>query len=224
MHFEILVEDVSGKELLEIIVPQIIDAEHTYRIISCKGLGRIPGNLRTVQDPSKRILLEQLPRLLGGYGKTWCRSGYDAVMIVVVDCDNRNCKEFKKELFRVLESCHPKPKVFFRIAIEEMEAWLPGDREALCQACPGYNQQIFATYKQDSIIGTWEKLADIILPNGSKGLKNEAYFEIGRLKSEWAKKIGKNMNVKNNISPSFICFRKKLEELSGIMAKNIEKT
>jgi hypothetical protein len=206
--------------LLEIIVPKIIDAEHTCKIIPYKGLGRIPGNLKTVQDPSKRILLEQLPRLLGGYGKTWCRLGYDAVMIVVVDCDNRNCKEFKKELFRVLESCYPKPKVFFRIAVEEMEAWLLGDREAVCQAYHKYDKKILATYKQDSVVGTWEKLADIILPNGSKSLKNEAYFEIGRLKSEWAKKIGKNMNVKNNISPSFICFRKKLEELGGIMAGN----
>ncbi|MDR2102252.1 MAG: DUF4276 family protein [Treponema sp.] len=215
MHFEILVEDVSGKELLEIIVPKIIDAGlHSYKIIAYKGCGRIPKNLRTVQDPSKRILLEQLPRLLRGYGHTYNRPGYNAVVIVVVDCDNRNCKEFKQELNQVLESCSPRPKAFFRIAVEEIEAWLLGDRDALCRAYPRYNQQLYAAYKQDDIMGTWENLADIILPDGSAVLKKAAYFEIGRQKSEWAKNIGKNMNIKNNASPSFNCFREKLEELS----------
>ncbi|MDR3172863.1 MAG: DUF4276 family protein [Treponema sp.] len=215
MHFEILVEDVSGKELLEIIVPQIIDVEsHTYNIIAYKGCGRIPPNLKTVQDPSKRILLEQLPRLLGGYGRTYNKPGYNAVVIVVVDGDNRNCKEFKQELNNVLDSCKQRPNAFFRIAVEEIEAWLLGDRQALCRAYPRYNEQLYAAYKQDSIIGTWEKLADIILPGGSMGLKKAAYFEIGRQKSEWAKNIGKNMNIRNNASPRFNCFRRKLEELS----------
>ncbi|MFP3091525.1 DUF4276 family protein [Treponema sp. TIM-1] len=219
MHFEILVEDVSGKELLEIIVPKIIDVEsHTYKIIAYKGCGRIPKNLKTTQDPSKRILLEQLPRLLGGYGKTYNKPGYNAVVIVVVDCDDRDCKEFKQDLNQVLESCNPRPNAFFRIAVEEIEAWLLGDKQALCWAYPRYNQQLYAAYDQDSIIGTWEKLADIILPDSSTELKKAAYFEIGWQKSEWAKTIGKHMNVKKNDSPSFNCFRRKLEELSNAPA------
>ncbi|GHT50265.1 hypothetical protein FACS1894102_5660 [Spirochaetia bacterium] len=59
MHFEILVEDSSGKELLDIIVPKIIDISiHTYKIIKYKGCGRIPKDLKTTQDPQKRILLD----------------------------------------------------------------------------------------------------------------------------------------------------------------------
>ena len=45
MHFEILAEDQSGKKTLDILVPNIIGDEHTFRVISYKGIGRIP-NLR----------------------------------------------------------------------------------------------------------------------------------------------------------------------------------
>ncbi len=73
MHFEILVEDVSGKIALESILQKILDPngqDHTYRIISYKGIGRIPKNLRGTTDPQKRILLDRLPKLLRGYGKS----------------------------------------------------------------------------------------------------------------------------------------------------------
>ena len=42
MHFEILVEDQSGKKALDILVPKIIGDEHTFKVISYKGLGHIP--------------------------------------------------------------------------------------------------------------------------------------------------------------------------------------
>jgi hypothetical protein len=132
MHFEILIEDISGKQLLDILVPKIIDTEkNTFRIIHYKGMGRLPNDLRTTQDPAKRILLEQLPRLLRGYGKSFTEN---EIVIVVLDCDKRPCKEFKQELNGVLAICNPKPNVFFRIAIEEIEAWLLGDNTAIQQA------------------------------------------------------------------------------------------
>jgi hypothetical protein len=217
VHFEILVEDISGKELLEIIVPQIIaGTSSTYTIHSYKGCGRIPKNLRTKQDASKRILLEQLPRLLQGFGKTFAGSGYNAAVIVVVDCDNRNCVEFKEELVAVLESCNPKPTAFFRIAIEEMEAWLLGDETALEKAYPKYDKAAYDAYKQDSIIGTWERLSDIVLLKDSEKLKKAMFFEAGKKKTEWARNIGKYMNIHKNTSPSFNCFKKKIEELIDI--------
>jgi hypothetical protein len=217
VHIEILVEDASGKELLEIIVRKmIVNTSSTCTIHSYKGCGRIPGNLRTRQDASKRILLEQLPRLLRGFGKTFAYSKYNATIIVVVDCDDQNCVEFKKELISVLETCDPKPIVFFRIAIEEIEAWLLGDEAALRQAYPKYDKAVYDRYKQDSIIGTWEKLADIVLLKDSEKLKKAAFFEIGKKKTEWAKNIGAYMDIHRNASRSFNCFRKKIEELKDI--------
>jgi len=38
MHFEILVEDISGKTALEILIPKIISSEqHTFNIHPYKG-------------------------------------------------------------------------------------------------------------------------------------------------------------------------------------------
>jgi len=215
MHFEILVEDVSGKKFLEIIVPKIIDSTvNTYRIFSYKGIGRIPKNLHKTHDPAKRILLEQLPRLLQGYGKSL--NPDDSVVIVVVDCDKRDCQVLKKELISVLDACILKPRTFFRIAIEEMEAWLLGDKEALLAAYPKSNVHEYDYYKPDRVINTWEKLADITLHADSKILKKAPWFEIGKQKIEWAQRIGPHMNVQNNASPSFNCFKQKLEELTGV--------
>lgn len=73
MHFEVLVEDVSGKIALKNIMEKIIgpnSQDHTFRIIAYKGIGHIPKNLRGTIDPKKRILLDRLPKLLKGYGKS----------------------------------------------------------------------------------------------------------------------------------------------------------
>ena len=45
MHFEFLVEDASGKILLESVIKKILGsngAAHTYRFHSYKGVGTIP--------------------------------------------------------------------------------------------------------------------------------------------------------------------------------------
>jgi hypothetical protein len=100
MHFEILVEDQSGKQALDLLVPKIIDENHTFKIISYKGIGRIPTNLNANADPSKRILLDQLPKLLRGYGSAFFNypEAYKAVVILVCDLDRKNFHEFIEEL------------------------------------------------------------------------------------------------------------------------------
>ena len=62
MHFEILVEDSSGKRALDILMPKILGDQHTFKVINYRGIGRIPRNLRSRTDASKRLLLDQLPR------------------------------------------------------------------------------------------------------------------------------------------------------------------
>ncbi len=52
MHYEILVEDASGKIALKAILEKILGPngqDHTYRIISYKGIGHIPKNLKERQ-------------------------------------------------------------------------------------------------------------------------------------------------------------------------------
>lgn len=213
MHFEILIEDISGSKIIDVLMPKIIGTVHSYTIKSYKGCGHLPKNLKGESDPAKRILLDRLPQLLGGYGKSL--DPLLCAVVVVVDCDGRNPKAFKQELRAILENCNPKPTVLFRIAIEELEAWLLGSYDAILAAYPKAAKNIFSTYKQDSICGTWEFLADIIYPGGSKILKQKTYQEIGRIKSEWAEKIAPYIDIEVNLSPSFHCFRDGIRRLAG---------
>ena len=66
MHFEILVEDQSGKTMLDLLIPKIIGDQHTFKVHPYKGIGKIPKNLTSSTDARRRILLDQLPRLLKG--------------------------------------------------------------------------------------------------------------------------------------------------------------
>jgi len=208
MHFEILIEDQSGKIALNPILEKILgssEEHHTFRVIAYKGIGRLPKNLKGKTDPQKRILLDRLPRLLKGYGKSL--QDIDAAVIVIVDLDDKDCKKFKQELLDLLNSFHPQPKTLFRIAIEEGEAWLLGDHDAIKTAYPRVKKQALKSYKQDSICGTWEKLADAIYPGGSEKLKKLGWPHTGIAKCEWAGKIAPHLNVDNNQSRSFQVFR-----------------
>lgn len=216
MHFEVLVEDRSGGEALEIMMEKILGAnysEHSWRIHAYRGIGRIPRNLRGVTDRSNRILLDQLPRLLQGYGIS--RQDSSSV-IVVVDLDTRDCMEFKRELLGVLDACDPRPDTLFRIAIEEGEAWLLGDLDAVRAAYPNAKESVLNGYVQDSICGTWEVLADAVHPGGAAKLKETGYPDQGRSKSEWARRIARHMDVDRNRSPSFRVFRDGVRNLAGI--------
>jgi hypothetical protein len=217
MHFEILVEDKSGKIALKCILEKILGPngqDHTFRIFSYKGIGRIPKNLEASADPKKRFLLDQLPPQLKGYGKA--HRNIQAAVVVVVDLDYRDCVEFKQEMLEILEVCNPQPTTLFRIAIEEGEAWLLGDRNAIKAAYPNAKDGILDTYKQDSICSTWEKLADAICSGGSGKLRKLGYPPIGRAKCEWAKNIAPHMDVEANQSRSFQVFRDGIRNLAGI--------
>ena len=218
MHFEVLVEDVSGKIALGSIMEKILGPhgqDHTYRIISYNGLGRIPKNLIGVTDPRKRILLDRLPRLLKGYGKSL--QTISAAVVVVVDLDDKECLVFKQELLGVLNACHPQPTTLFRIAIEEIESWLLGDRNAIKVAYPQAKNQVLDAYVPDSICGTWEKLADTVYTGGSQKLKQLGWPHIGQAKCEWAKNIAFHLDVENNQSVSFQAFRNGIRKLAKII-------
>lgn len=211
MHFEVLVEDLSGRVALDALLPKILGEPHSWRTIAYKGLGRIPKNLRGTQDPAKRQLLAQLPRLIEGYGKSL---GDAAAVVVVVDLDRRDCITFKRELLDVLESRRPRPTTLFRIAIEESEAWLLGDRDAVLAGYPGANAAILNRYVPDSICGTWELLADAVYVGGSEALRRAGWQAVGAAKHEWARRIAPHIDVQRNRSASFQTFRRGLQRLA----------
>jgi len=216
MHLEIMIEDQSGKEALEILLPQILlDNNVTFNVVSYKGVGHIPRNLDAKHDASKRVLLNNLPRLIRGLGKTFAGYGeeYPAALIIVCDLDDRNLKDFLEELNAVLDECDPKPPTRFCLAIEEGEAWLLGDIPAITSSYPRANLAILNKYVNDSICGTWEVLADALYSGGHTKLKQKGWQSVGAEKSKWARLICPQMDVNRNDSPSFNSFVEDIRNL-----------
>ncbi|MEQ1824269.1 MAG: hypothetical protein ABL949_17315 [Fimbriimonadaceae bacterium] len=212
MHIEFLIEDISGEKLLHSLLPKLLGTQgdpHSWRVHGYKGIGRVPKGLGKAGDPSKRILLDQLPRLLRGYGQTF---GIDAV-VIILDSDRRDCREFLAELQGIITDCDLIPRTMFRLAIEEMKAWYLGDRRALLKAYPRAKKDVLERYSQDSICGTWEMLADAIYPGGMAAIKKVGWPLPGQIKSEWAENIGPLLDVDQNASPSFSKLRDGLRRL-----------
>jgi len=208
VHFEILVEDQSGSVTVANLFNKIVQTasiQPTMRLHPYKGLGVVPKDLKPNTKAKERILLDRLPKILQGYGKNLKPH---SVVLVVVDLDVKDCKKFKKELLDLLNQCKSKPpQTQFRIAIEEIEAWLLGDRDAVRRAYPKCKSKPLENYKQDSICGTWEVLAESLFSGGAKELKKQGYPRIGEEKCNWAKKISPLIDIEQNQSKSFQVFR-----------------
>lgn len=204
MHFQFLIEDQSGAALIEILMKKIslTNGDITYNCKPFKGLGGFTKK-NTIKETKSGKLLNDLAIYLRGFNKSL--QYIPAVIIVVLDNDTHNTEEFLAELNRVAQLNMITVDHVFCIAIEEVEAWLLGDEDAVLAAYPSAKIQQLHTYVQDSICGTWEVLADVVYPGGVSKLKKECptYIEIGKCKSEWAKKIGSHMDITHNNSPSF---------------------
>jgi hypothetical protein len=212
MHFELLVEDQSGKKALDILTRKIVGDQHTFNIYPYRGIGHIPKDLTNPTNANTNLLLNQLPMQLRAYGKSYANDP-TKVVIVVCDLDNNCLKTFRQQLFTVLNACNPRPETRFCIAIEEGEAWLLGDIPAIKAAYPKTKDNILNGYQNDSICGTWELLADAVFRGGLSSLKKRGWQRVGREKSAWAQKIAPEMDITKNASPSFCHFRDKIREL-----------
>ena len=214
MHIEFIVEDSSGAALLDLLIPKIIgpfSEPHTWRTHAYRGIGTIPKGLKAGSDARKRMLLNQLPRLLGGYAKT---AGIDAV-VVVVDSDRKDCRSFLGEL-KDLAVASGLPDTLFRIAIEEIEAWYLGDQVAIQAAYEKAKLKYLSKYQQDSVCGTWELLADAVSPGGVRAVNKLGWPRPGELKHEWASRIGPHMDIERNASPSFNKLVEGLRRMAGV--------
>ena len=219
MHVEVLIEDSSSQRLIEHLMPRFVGSfgePHSWKLHDYRGIGRIPRGLKATSDPSHRILLDQLPRVLRGYAET---PGIDAV-VVVLDSDNRDCFAFLSELKSLAASCGASDLVLFRLAIEETEAWYLGDRDALLKAYPRARMRALDHYVQDSVCGTWELVAEAIHPGGARAIRQAGWPLPGQIKHEWAERIGPLLDPETNRSPSFAKLRDGLRRLTGTPSPN----
>lgn len=219
MQIEFLVEDISGKRLLTEVMEKYISEfplfQIEYTILSYKGMGGFVKGGNANSAKSNQLLNDLPKRMRAIQAKYW---GVDDVSIfIVLDNDTHDTAAFRKQLNEVAEREGISMDYVFCIAVEEMEAWLLGDREAIRSAYSNISDRItykYSNYQQDSICGTWECLADMLTKGGLAKFKkrNPTAFDVGRCKSEWAVQIGRQMNIRSNVSPSFQNFISELDK------------
>ena len=194
MHFEFLVEELSTEAALSNLVPNILEAEHTFAVHPFQG---------------KADLLANLPARLQAY-RTWLPK--DWRIVVLIDEDREDCKALKGQLEKAAKKAglvtrtstkgQSPFQILNRLAIEELEAWFFGDVLAVKAAYP----RVLATLSKkakyrdpDSIVGgTWEAL--------ERELKKAGYYPTGMPKIEVSRNVSHYMDVERNRSRSFQVF------------------
>jgi len=217
MHFEILVEGSSEKLAMDHLIGKILSSygsDISYQVHQHRGNGELPANPKADPDPKNPTLLHNLPSKLRAYGKSLDFNSEAVIVLVDLDCHG-DCYQFKQDLVNLLKFCPTKPRVLFRIAIEELEAWYFGDREAILAAYPKAKVAELKAYQQDFQDRTWERLADAVVPGGHQALRGRGRSAGVREKVKWSKKIPPFMNVEMNLSPSFQAFRDGLRKLAS---------
>ncbi|WP_448215471.1 DUF4276 family protein [Endozoicomonas sp. 2B-B] len=159
MHFEILVEGQAELTALSILMPKIVgkyEQPNTWRIHKHRGIGKLPENRLQRPDPRNTTLLHQLPAKLRAYSKA---PNEDRAVVVLLDLDDKNQAAISEELNSLLAWCENNFTADFEFAVEELEAWYLGDRQALLAFNSNIRKSVLEQYVQDSICGTWEMLA-----------------------------------------------------------------
>src|ERR1035437_8270731 len=126
MHIVFVVEEPSMEELLRNgLAPKLL-GQHTYNIIDFGG---------------KQRLLAGIENRLKAYA-AWPPDDYR--FLITVDEDRQDCHALKARIEKAAENAGlptrsvaaPDHKVVVRIVVEELEAWLLGDPNALRAAYP----------------------------------------------------------------------------------------
>lgn len=216
MYFQFLIEDKSSEILIDILMKKIIKNcdDVSYRTKSFKGIGGFTSK-NIVKDTKKGTLLTDLATYLRAFNQSL--SGIKSAVFVILDNDERDTVEFRRCLEEVSELNNITVDHVYCIAVEEIEAWLLGDKEAILKAYPNAKINELNKYEQDSICGTWEKLADVVYPGGIVKMKKEkpTYRDKGLVKAEWSEKIGMHMDIHNNCSDSFNHFVAEVQKRIG---------
>ncbi|WP_223163427.1 DUF4276 family protein [Methylococcus geothermalis] len=199
-RLEVLVEEPSMEEALRHLLPKIIGNRTGWKVINMRSKGR---------------LMKELPDRLRGY-KRRMDGGEEIKVIVLIDRDNDNCHDLKRQLEDMARNAGLQTKtaagtggaafqVVNRIAIEELEAWFIGDTTALQCAFTSLRGIRFPnSFNNPDNGGTWERLHHFLKQNG---IYRNSFPKIAA-----ARNIAKHMDPRRNRSRSFQCF------LQGVVA------
>lgn len=191
-HLQLIVEDESTEIVLRHVLPLLLPEAVTFDFLRCNG---------------KQHLLNNLAAYLQGY-RAWMPSDYGG--LVLVDEDRQDCHHLKARLEEAAQMvglvsksrARPSFQVVNRIVVEELEAWLLGDAEAVHAAYPRVPLTFIEQEKYrdpDAITGgTAEALAFLLNTYG--------YRMEGLPKLTVARTIAPHMQPSRNRSHSFQVF------------------
>ena len=211
MHFEVLTEDRSGGVVAEALMKRILASvvpSFTISIRPHRGKGEIPADMYAHPEKNASALLDLLPAKLRAYDRIF--AGTEFVLVIIMDSDNIPPQDVRDSLKSMSRQFAPSLPCVIGISVEETEAWLMADEQALFEAYPQADLTVLSEYVQDSVCGTWEVLCRILLREKAPGLIRVGYPAIGQYKQEWAYNIARNMDPGRNKSPSFIRFSREL--------------
>ncbi|MDO7848443.1 DUF4276 family protein [Hymenobacter sp. M29] len=202
MRVEFLVEELSAKAALEQLLPRLLPG-CACRVRAFEGW---------------RDLLSQLPALLQGYHRRIMQQGESDLRIVVLLDGDGICARRKADLEArakaaglITKAMAAPGQVFHvlnRIAVQELEAWWLGDRQAIMAAYEGVKPHHFKGIK--------ERETDVPLKPSEvlwAVLKQGRHFLAGKQKTRWATDISQHIEPARNNSPSFCAFRDGLAAL-----------
>ena len=197
-YIEILCEGSSDVPALKEVLTRrfkLNEGDH-FRIHPHQGKGKLPDKAHRLKPPgpAENSLLRQLPIKLKNIGRQ-TQGGFEVAVIVVVDADDDNCIELKKQLLELYDELPTKPpRCLFRIAVEETESWFIAEPLAVKRAYPKTDIAHLAKFDKDSICGAWEQLA--------RALGFDPAACGGGEKTEWATAISPHLNLSKPHSPS----------------------
>lgn len=212
MRIEILTEDKSGAVVVERLTKQIaLSAGVSAKIMvrPHRGCGGLPKDWETMPSRFSGSLLDLLPAKCRAYNKVF--GGTDTILVVIIDSDDKDPVELRRELYTVCHKFCPDIKTVVGISTEEIEAWMLSDPKAILKAYPDSDMNALMDYVQDSVCGTWEVLCKVTFPENYKSIIDIGYPAIGHYKSNWANNISQYMEESCNTSPSFINYKNSLK-------------
>jgi len=194
--FHVLVEGTSDEPTVREILTRrfgLIQGSQ-FQIHPHAGKGKLPADVDAIPVQTDRTLLAQLPATLRAYAV----KGKKVCIVVLVDQDDDDCAQLLADLKKMLESLKRRPtNVLFRIAMEEIEAWLLADRKA-----------VTAAYSKTDFKGIPKKDTDLLDDPSDLLAKcvGDTLPCTGQMKAVWAEKITPRLNLKNPKSPSLAKF------------------
>lgn len=174
-RIEILVEEPSMKEFLNIFLPRVLD---DYWVLN--------QNIFIRSFQGKSDLQKNIPSKIKAYSH-W----HEPIGVVILqDQDSNDCIELKKRLIELCQNNGDCPTLV-RIVCRELESWYLGDFEAIGKSYPGFKFEKHINKSKFRDPDTCNAYHDLkkILPEFQK--------------VDGAKRIAPNINITNNRSNSF---------------------